>query len=145
MPTGNGKNASSSIWGLDADDHAKVLEFWYKRLKSFKKPVPCCRWQTLVSVDDMVEKLVKKLDNINELNSTYIIFTSDNGYHTGLSRAIVGSSREASAPSHACFTVLLRAQVSSRCPSIRGSCTSLTSRSRSWSVDPGSRQIRRWR
>ncbi|CAG05364.1 unnamed protein product, partial [Tetraodon nigroviridis] len=41
------------------------------------------RWQTLVSVDDMVEQLVKKLDSINELNSTYIFFTSDNGYHTG--------------------------------------------------------------
>lgn len=41
------------------------------------------RWQTLVSVDDMVEKLVKKLDSINELNRTYIFFTSDNGYHTG--------------------------------------------------------------
>ncbi|KAI5624415.1 glucosamine (N-acetyl)-6-sulfatase b precursor [Silurus asotus] len=41
------------------------------------------RWQTLLSVDDMVEKLVKKLEDIKELNNTYIFFTSDNGYHTG--------------------------------------------------------------
>ncbi|XP_023194227.1 N-acetylglucosamine-6-sulfatase-like [Xiphophorus maculatus] len=41
------------------------------------------RWQALLSVDDMVEKLVKKLDSINELNNTYIFYTSDNGYHTG--------------------------------------------------------------
>ncbi|XP_066506701.1 glucosamine (N-acetyl)-6-sulfatase (Sanfilippo disease IIID), b [Hoplias malabaricus] len=41
------------------------------------------RWQTLLSVDDMVEKLVKKLEDINELNNTFIFFTSDNGYHTG--------------------------------------------------------------
>ncbi|KAK5598527.1 hypothetical protein CRENBAI_008896 [Crenichthys baileyi] len=31
----------------------------------------------------MVEKLVKKLDSMNELNNTYIFYTSDNGYHTG--------------------------------------------------------------
>ncbi|XP_035996516.1 glucosamine (N-acetyl)-6-sulfatase (Sanfilippo disease IIID), b [Fundulus heteroclitus] len=41
------------------------------------------RWQALLSVDDMVEKLVKKLDSIKELNNTYIFYTSDNGYHTG--------------------------------------------------------------
>lgn len=31
----------------------------------------------------MVEKLVKKLQDIKELDNTYIFFTSDNGYHTG--------------------------------------------------------------
>ncbi|KAM9841775.1 glucosamine (N-acetyl)-6-sulfatase (Sanfilippo disease IIID), b [Aulostomus maculatus] len=41
------------------------------------------RWQTLLSVDDMVEKLVKKLDSIKELDNTYVFYTSDNGYHTG--------------------------------------------------------------
>lgn len=42
------------------------------------------RWQTLLSVDDLVEKIVKKLEVRGELDNTYIFFTSDNGYHTGM-------------------------------------------------------------
>ncbi|XP_061430140.1 N-acetylglucosamine-6-sulfatase-like [Lethenteron reissneri] len=41
------------------------------------------RWQTLLSVDELVERLVKKLSSLNLLNSTYIFFSSDNGYHSG--------------------------------------------------------------
>uniref|UniRef100_A0A7N6B1N0 N-acetylglucosamine-6-sulfatase n=1 Tax=Anabas testudineus TaxID=64144 RepID=A0A7N6B1N0_ANATE len=41
------------------------------------------RWRTLLSVDDLVEKIVQRLEDRGELDNTYIIFTSDNGYHTG--------------------------------------------------------------
>ncbi|XP_005989490.2 N-acetylglucosamine-6-sulfatase [Latimeria chalumnae] len=41
------------------------------------------RWQTLLSVDDLVEKVVKELSSRGVLDNTYILFTSDNGYHTG--------------------------------------------------------------
>lgn len=43
-----------------------------------------CRWRTLLSVDDLVETLVKRLEIRGELDNTYIFFTSDNGYHTGV-------------------------------------------------------------
>ncbi|XP_022109102.1 N-acetylglucosamine-6-sulfatase-like isoform X2 [Acanthaster planci] len=41
------------------------------------------RWRTLLSVDDMVKNIVDTLDSKKLLDSTYIIFTSDNGYHLG--------------------------------------------------------------
>ncbi|KAK6635375.1 hypothetical protein RUM44_000626 [Polyplax serrata] len=41
------------------------------------------RWETLLAVDDLVEELVKRLENLRLLNNTYIIFISDNGFHLG--------------------------------------------------------------
>lgn len=42
-----------------------------------------CRWQTLLSVDDMVEKVLGRLESLGLLSDTYIFYTSDHGYHTG--------------------------------------------------------------
>lgn len=41
------------------------------------------RWRTLLSVDDMVEDIVNTLDKLKLLDSTYIFFASDNGFHLG--------------------------------------------------------------
>lgn len=41
------------------------------------------RWETLLSVDELVETIIMKLKKLNILNETYIIFTSDNGFHMG--------------------------------------------------------------
>ncbi|XP_063710062.1 N-acetylglucosamine-6-sulfatase-like [Culicoides brevitarsis] len=41
------------------------------------------RWQTLLSVDDLVEGVVKSLDEKGFLKDTYVFYTSDNGYHLG--------------------------------------------------------------
>ncbi|XP_077970560.1 N-acetylglucosamine-6-sulfatase-like isoform X2 [Styela clava] len=41
------------------------------------------RWRTLLSVDDLVEKVVMTLDSTKILDNTYIIYSSDNGYHLG--------------------------------------------------------------
>jgi len=41
------------------------------------------RWRTLLSVDDLIEKVVHALGSYDLLNNTYIIFTSDHGYHLG--------------------------------------------------------------
>ncbi|XP_017752451.1 PREDICTED: N-acetylglucosamine-6-sulfatase-like [Eufriesea mexicana] len=41
------------------------------------------RWETLLAIDELVENVYQALKLQNLLNSTYIIFTSDNGYHIG--------------------------------------------------------------
>lgn len=39
------------------------------------------RLRALQSVDEMIENLVKILEEKGELENTYVIFTTDNGYH----------------------------------------------------------------
>ena len=41
------------------------------------------RWRTLLSVDDLVEGLVTRLEQDNMMDTTYIMYTSDHGYHLG--------------------------------------------------------------
>jgi arylsulfatase A-like enzyme len=41
------------------------------------------RLQSMLAVDDMIGDLVDSLRKSNELDDTYIFFTSDNGFHLG--------------------------------------------------------------
>lgn len=41
------------------------------------------RWQSLLAVDEMVESIMTILEKRKVLSNTYIIYTSDNGYHMG--------------------------------------------------------------
>ena len=41
------------------------------------------RWRSLLSVDDMIDNVMKKLEDIDELDNTFVLFTSDHGYHLG--------------------------------------------------------------
>lgn len=46
------------------------------------------RLQTLLAVDEMVEAVVGKLEEIGVINETFIWFLSDNGYHIGKSKLV---------------------------------------------------------
>lgn len=41
------------------------------------------RWESLLSVDEMVGEIISRLDLTGELDNTYVVYTSDNGYHIG--------------------------------------------------------------
>ena len=41
------------------------------------------RWRTLLSVDDLVEGIVGRLEDLGVLNETFVFYTSDHGYNLG--------------------------------------------------------------
>jgi N-acetylglucosamine-6-sulfatase len=51
------------------------------------------RVESLQSVDDLVEAVVNKLQNVGALENTYVVFTSDNGYHLGEHRIMFAKEK----------------------------------------------------
>lgn len=63
---------------LSADQTARIDELYRDRLRS------------LLAVDDMIEGLIDTLRDSGELDNTYIMFTSDNGFDLGQHRMTYG-------------------------------------------------------
>jgi arylsulfatase A-like enzyme len=65
---------------IEPDEIAQIEETYRKRLRS------------MLAIDDLVEGIVNTLEETGELNNTYIVYTSDNGYHLGTHRMIAGKT-----------------------------------------------------
>jgi N-acetylglucosamine-6-sulfatase len=57
---------------------------------SFAEDLYRKRLQSMLAVDEMIGELVHTLRQSGELDNTYIVFTSDNGYHLGTHRLTAG-------------------------------------------------------
>jgi N-acetylglucosamine-6-sulfatase len=64
--------AEAAQWRADAERRAAFTDWEHER-----------RLAALLSVDDLVEKLVGTLEALGELSNTWIFYTSDHGYHLG--------------------------------------------------------------
>jgi N-acetylglucosamine-6-sulfatase len=51
------------------------------------------RVESLQSVDELVEAVINKLQNAGALDNTYVVFTSDNGFHHGEHRIQLGKAQ----------------------------------------------------
>jgi arylsulfatase A-like enzyme len=58
------------------------------------------RWESLLAVDDGVEDIIEALRRTGELDDTYVIFTSDNGYMQGEHRIPEGKMLPYDASTH---------------------------------------------
>jgi arylsulfatase A-like enzyme len=50
------------------------------------------RTLSMLAVDDMIAVVIQKLEETNQIENTYIIFTSDQGFHLGQHRLLQGKS-----------------------------------------------------
>lgn len=76
-PSWNYMNNSDKQWLLKEIKLMQPMEMAFTDLLQRK------RLQTLQSVDSLMEKIYYQLRLLNELDNTYIIYTSDHGYHLG--------------------------------------------------------------
>ena len=75
----NPDKASGASWVKDLkkhdDDVVKYFHSYYR-----------ARLQALQAVDELVDRVIDRLRHHNELDNTYIIYSSDNGFHIGQHR-----------------------------------------------------------
>jgi arylsulfatase A-like enzyme len=70
--TSTGKPSWMADLPMLSAERVETMDEWYR-----------ARVRCMQSIDEMVEEVVEDLEKAGELDNTYIVFTSDNGFHLG--------------------------------------------------------------
>ncbi|TKX18997.1 sulfatase-like protein 5 [Elsinoe australis] len=70
----------------------KNLPKWNQTVIDYYDEFYRTRLQTLASIDDLINLIIAKTDALGITDNTYIIYTSDNGFHIGQHRLPAGKS-----------------------------------------------------
>ncbi|PLN80394.1 Arylsulphatase [Aspergillus taichungensis] len=81
----NPKNSTGVSW-------VNKLELQNQTVVDYQDHYYRQRLRSLQSVDELVDKLVTRLEESGEIDNTYIIFSSDNGFHIGQHRMTPGKT-----------------------------------------------------
>jgi arylsulfatase A-like enzyme len=88
----------------DLDDKPWFVARWNRPISSSREHAITARrrerWESLLAVDDGVERIIGELRRTGELDNTYVIFTSDNGYMQGEHRIPEGKMLPYDASTH---------------------------------------------
>lgn len=69
-----------------------TLDQWNDTVIDYYDDFYRLRLESLLAVDDLVDAVFEKLEALDLLDNTYVIYTSDNGYHIGQHRLAPGKS-----------------------------------------------------
>lgn len=87
---------SPSLNEKDVSDKPPWIQALTPLSQSAKKKLNAryeARMETLQALDDLVAGLVRRLERLGALEQTYLVFTSDNGWHQGEHRIRAGKAR----------------------------------------------------
>lgn len=91
LPSFNEEDISDKPQSLSGSDSPRPPKLGQKKISSLNHTYRR-RAQSLLAVDEMVANFVAQLESLGQLDNTYIIFTSDNGYHLGEHRLPSGKN-----------------------------------------------------
>nr|CAI5856194.1 unnamed protein product [Callosobruchus analis] len=77
------RNPSFNYTSSDKHWLVRMPPKWLPQNVSILDDIQRHRLESLLAVDEMVEEIVKGLESAGEIDNTYIIFTSDHGFHIG--------------------------------------------------------------
>ncbi|KAK5099074.1 hypothetical protein LTR24_001475 [Lithohypha guttulata] len=89
VPRGTNFNPDTIV---NASSYFKTLPIWNQTVIEYYDEFYRLRLASLRAVDDLVDTVVGKVDELDIMETTYIIYTSDNGFHIGQHRLPAGKS-----------------------------------------------------